>query len=275
MTVSIENLVARNDGGCIIVESRNQDPQIEAFKNTVSPLAEEFGGGTQVDADGAMHDLSAIKGDSSRKLAPGELFCRSITGMPVDLHTADDATKILVTLPSGITAQLSELMKLGAVTISDDGIVRSRAVLAPPKAAPPAQPLSLGMMWDKHRAENRSADGALLSLMNAVTMGKQGATLDNALDQFNEKLNLKANSRGEVKEVYNQLTKNAISSMGEQLRQALPGEVGSNGKEFVEALLKIVHPSDRVNLMNQAIHGDKGWVKRAIQILRREARLKS
>jgi hypothetical protein len=184
--------------------------------------------------------------------------------------------EVLVSV-KGMEVRLSDAMKAGVVRIDGDKVVAREAAPAP-KPAPPAAPLDLGDRWQEHRNKigSRAVDNSLVSCMAAVLEGKNGPELETSLSRLNDSAQIGATSPAQIKAVYNQLSQNVVRAMGREMEKAFPNEIPrDDGKAIVEALLKVARGDQAIGILTSAVHGDKSWIKRAEDILRREIRIRS
>jgi hypothetical protein len=219
----------------------------------------EMGGGATVDSNFQIHGNKAIESDSSRRLAFGELECRSLHGMPASGDASKlDPTKILVNV-RGMEMQLSSALQAGFAEVKD-GVVRER-IVAPVKAKPaaPIRGADLGEGWERTRRQNPAADAILASVISAVSSGKEGAELDAVLKRYDEAMRLGLHDTKQIAEVYNEGLRRLKDSMVKTMERAMPSLKGE-GADILAHYLGSLDSDTRTSICQRALYGETSWV---------------
>jgi hypothetical protein len=273
MTVSTERISTRMDGGTLFAEvnTKTTDTRIPSTPFSSSQIV---GGSTEVSTTSmgvTQHD--AVEGDSSRKLAEGELPIRSIGGMALSSVEKADPSKVVVTV-NGIEIQLSEATKLGLVEVQGNKVVaRTPAKAAQAPAAP--RLANLGPEWEQVRRENPSADNLLAAVLSAVGEGKRGPALSAKLEDWDRQMNLGCDNEEQVVNIVNGLANRLHEDIAKDVARMDSRVKPSEAFEVVDYIFNVMSPAERTSLLIRKLHGDQSYLKEFNRILNRQIRKES
>jgi hypothetical protein len=155
--------------------------------------------------------------------------------------------------------------------VKDNKVVARTLPNAAP-AAPPIQAADLGPEWREIRRAVPNADNLLVTVISAVSNGKQGAELSHKLASWNEQMRFNFDSEQQIINAYEHAVSLLQTSIAKDLVKVDSRIKADKAFDVVNFILEQMHPSDRTSLLLRKLHGDQTYLQEFNKAINKQIR---